>query len=242
MTSPTLYLAGPMRGRPAFGFPAFDRARDQLRAAGFEVICPAEHDRAVGFDPAGMAGTDAELAAAGFDLRAALAWDLEQLARAADALVLLPGWETSTGARLELAVARTLDLTAYTVDSAGRLELLVDVPDQPGPVGPELLDEARQLIAGARHADYGDAGVDFARAVAIFELRTGHQLTAADGLVFLECVKQSRDAHRPKVDNLVDLAGYVALEADVRARPWAAEPGVDAWRAATTTPDPSDPF
>lgn len=111
-----LYLAGPMRGIPEFNFPAFDEAAARLREVGWEVCSPAEMDRAQGFDPAGMAGTDDELAAVGFDVRAALTADLDWICRHADGVALLDGWESSTGARAEHAAAVALGLPVRTVD------------------------------------------------------------------------------------------------------------------------------
>lgn len=111
-----VYIAGPMRGKPAFNFPAFDEASEWLRAQGHEVFSPADHDRESGFDPSSMAG-DENLAALGFDLRAALAADLAWITTEADAVYLLPGWETSSGARAELAAAAALGLLAATGDA-----------------------------------------------------------------------------------------------------------------------------
>lgn len=111
---PKLYLAGPMRGRPEFNFPAFQLARIQLREQGFEVFCPAENDLAGGFDPAGMSGYE-DLAAHGFDLRRALAEDLDYIARQADGVAILDGWDKSLGAKAEVAVAHALDLPVRRV-------------------------------------------------------------------------------------------------------------------------------
>lgn len=46
-----LYVAGKTRGVPFYGFPAFDAARDRLVKLGFEVLSPADMDRADGFNP-----------------------------------------------------------------------------------------------------------------------------------------------------------------------------------------------
>lgn len=105
-----VYIAGPMRGLPEFGFPAFDTAAAQLVAAGHEVVSPAQHDRETGFDPTGMTGHE-DLSDFGFDLRDALAWDLSQVA-AADAVMLLPGWRRSSGARAEIATAAAVGILA----------------------------------------------------------------------------------------------------------------------------------
>lgn len=101
-----VYIAGPMRGIAEFNFPAFREAAAKWRAVGFDVTSPAEHDIEGGFDPAGMSG-DEDLSTIGFDLTAALLWDLAQVAEA-DGLILLRGWEQSSGTRAELATAAAL--------------------------------------------------------------------------------------------------------------------------------------
>lgn len=91
------YLAGPMRGLPAFGFPAFFAAEERLRAAGWEVVNPARMDQELdGFDPDSSIVQPIE-----FYMRR----DLPEVARC-DAIALLPGWRGSDGACRELAVAR----------------------------------------------------------------------------------------------------------------------------------------
>lgn len=46
-----VYCAGRMRGLPYYGFPAFDEAKARLNRIGFDVLSPADMDRAEGFDP-----------------------------------------------------------------------------------------------------------------------------------------------------------------------------------------------
>lgn len=117
-----VYLAGKMRGVPEFNFPAFTAATDQLRAAGHTVFNPAERDLRHGFDPTGLTGHE-DLAALGFNLRDALEADLRWICRFADAVALLPGWQTSRGARAEVATAETLGLDIWHVTTdAGHLE------------------------------------------------------------------------------------------------------------------------
>lgn len=111
-----VYVAGPMRGRPEWNFPAFTAAAERLRAAGHDVVSPAEHDLEMGFDPTGMTGHE-DLSDLGFDLRKALVWDLEQVSES-DGVFLLPGWEQSAGARAEHALAVALGLLVAT-DPAG---------------------------------------------------------------------------------------------------------------------------
>jgi hypothetical protein len=108
-----IYLAGPMRGYEAFNHPAFHRATRLLRDLGHVVFSPAEHDNSVGLDTAGTAGDHAEVAAAGFSVRSLLAADLAWICGEADALVMMPGWEQSAGARAEAAVALALSLPVW---------------------------------------------------------------------------------------------------------------------------------
>lgn len=105
------YVAAPMRGIKHFNFPAILRAGEELRAAGYDVFSPAEHDIANGFDPVLMDLTGNEdLADLGFDLRDALANDLEFICRYADVVVVLPGWAASKGALAEVATAKALSI------------------------------------------------------------------------------------------------------------------------------------
>jgi hypothetical protein len=96
-----LYLAGPMRGIDQFNFPAFHTAAQELRSYGATVVSPAEHDEEQGFDPT-LNSLD------GFDLAAALSWDLTQILHEVDAIALLPGWEASSGVAAEVATARAV--------------------------------------------------------------------------------------------------------------------------------------
>jgi hypothetical protein len=113
-----VYLAGPMRGIAEFNFPAFHDATRKLRAAGYEVFSPAEHDVNNGLNVTGMKGDNAELGPSGFDLRAALAADLDYICRVADAVVVLPGWAMSKGAIAEVATARAIGLPFITLRRA----------------------------------------------------------------------------------------------------------------------------
>jgi hypothetical protein len=109
----TVYLAGPMRSIPQFNFTSFIDGARRLREAGYEVVSPAEHDLEQGFEPWLLTG-DEDLSEVGFDLKEALRWDLEQVTKA-DAICVLPGWEKSSGARAEVAVAASLGLRGGTL-------------------------------------------------------------------------------------------------------------------------------
>lgn len=101
-----VYVAGPMTGLPRFNFDAFEDACDRLRADGYYVTSPHEMDLANGFDP------DSDGSA--FDLRAALEADI-QAVKNADLVVLLPGWEKSPGAMIEVLVAEAHGVPAVPI-------------------------------------------------------------------------------------------------------------------------------
>ncbi|MFU1906023.1 DUF4406 domain-containing protein [Bordetella avium] len=98
-----VYLAGPMTGHPDLNYPAFHDAAARLRAHGFDVVNPAEIVKTPGLD---------WLACMRLDIPALLT---------CEAIVLLPGWQSSRGARLEYSLARQLGFAAhqYTTDAPG---------------------------------------------------------------------------------------------------------------------------
>lgn len=93
-----VYLAGPMRNLPAFNFPAFHTAAAALRLFGHDVWNPAEHDEASGFNP----HTDEPK-----PLKHYMVTDLAKVCES-DAVVVLPGWQKSQGATLEMFVAQVV--------------------------------------------------------------------------------------------------------------------------------------
>lgn len=113
-----IYIAGPMQGYKDFNFPAFYEAAAVWRSRGWEVFSPAERDDEVhGKDMAISAKGDiADANAKGFNLREALAADTQWIALHADAIFMLKGWERSTGAQAEWALARALSLEIFYQD------------------------------------------------------------------------------------------------------------------------------
>jgi hypothetical protein len=109
------YIAGPMRGHKRFNFDTFDAVAYRCRTVdGWHVWNPAEHDRETWPDIEqwpGFADGDTATCPA-FDIKAAMAWDLTKVAEA-NHLVLLPGWEQSSGARTERAVAEETGSTIW---------------------------------------------------------------------------------------------------------------------------------
>lgn len=103
-----VYIAGPMTGIPSFNIPAFDQLAADLRGQGHEVVSPSELDdpatRAVAMaSPDGAPGSGGTNGHTWGDF---LARDVKILADGGiEAVVVLPGWEKSKGARLETFVA-----------------------------------------------------------------------------------------------------------------------------------------
>lgn len=92
MPAKRLYLSGPMTGYHEANFPAFRAEANRLRALGFDVVSPAEIDIAAETDWHGAMRAD---------LRALLT---------CDAIALLPGWQESAGAHLEMHVAHRVGI------------------------------------------------------------------------------------------------------------------------------------
>ncbi|AYN58509.1 nucleoside 2-deoxyribosyltransferase [Arthrobacter phage Liebe] len=130
-----LYLAGPMSGYEEWNYPAFLAGAERLRAAGYDVVSPAEIELAEGFDPATPASdyTSADYYAA---MRRDIALILD-----VDGVALLPGWDRSKGARVEAAVASAIGIPARVlrvwVDQSERIQ----ADHVPAPVAAEAVAE-----------------------------------------------------------------------------------------------------
>lgn len=101
-----VYIAGPMTGYKDWNFPAFFEVEKQLELLGHEVINPAHNDGAT---------VQAALESAGSPEAPNNPWrwymrrDLPHVLEV-DALCVLPGWQKSKGASLEVTVAKAIGL------------------------------------------------------------------------------------------------------------------------------------
>jgi hypothetical protein len=231
------YIAGPMTGIAEFNFPAFDQAAADLRAQGWDVISPAELDRADGFDEKGCTGfevlTDAQRQRFARN-------DIDALLQV-DAIVFLPGWEHSTGATNEAKVVSWIGLQAFeyrvdeplpcpgqgcTVPHPVRGDLVpIELAERwsstkkPPNARAELLAEAERLVNGDRNAQYGDPRQDFQRTAAMWGAYLGTDVAPHDVAAMMAMLKVSRIRWSPeKFDSWADLAGYAACGWDC-ARP-----------------------
>lgn len=108
-----VYLAGPMRGHPHWNARVFDFFRDYWRDAGWNVVSPIDLDRRGGLCFQTTAAD--ELLRLGQDpawLRQVMMDDVGAIC-GCDALAALPGWEHSSGAAVEIALALFLGLPVY---------------------------------------------------------------------------------------------------------------------------------
>lgn len=100
------YLAGPMTGLPAFNYPAFFVAAKVLREHGYDIISPAEQDT-----PEELAhilkskqGAHADFIP-GRKYSDFLSHDVKLICDQVDGIIYMPGWQKSSGARLETFIA-----------------------------------------------------------------------------------------------------------------------------------------
>ncbi|MEK7882942.1 DUF4406 domain-containing protein [Methyloversatilis sp. NSM2] len=97
-----IYISGPMSGLPNHNFPAFHAAAEKVRAQGIEVVNPAEIN----------ADTD-------LSWEECLRADIKALCDC-DTIAMLPGWENSKGAHLEVHVAHRLGIRVVRIEDIGR--------------------------------------------------------------------------------------------------------------------------
>jgi len=206
------YLCGPMSGIEDFNYPAFSEVEKALEPwldPPWDIINPTQN---FGGDQSRPREDYMQL-------------DIGHVLKA-DTLVLLPGWESSKGAMLEVSVAlqtgKAFILAEqkgvplrwdFTGVGAGRVELGALAPQSPRAA---ILSEATELVTGDRNAQYGPPTQDFSRSAAALNAYgyrgpEGRQLQAHDIAILITAVKISRLMWLPgKRDSWVDVAGYAA--------------------------------
>lgn len=143
-TEDAVYLSGPMTGLPDFNRPAFHAAAAALREQGHVVINPAEVD--LGPDATWVDYMRVHLA---------------EIARRVTRVFVLPGWESSRGAQLEVHVARSLGLPVVPAPAPED----PDVPVDPDAAAIEAIITAyRRSPECSTHAVFGEAMLDHLRA------------------------------------------------------------------------------
>jgi len=84
-----------------------------------------------------------------------------------------------------------------------------------------ILQEAQRLTHGPRQADYSHPLDDYTRTAALVNAAFAHKLKEPfmpeEVTLIMALVKISRQVHKPKRDNMVDLAGYAWCTDDIPA-------------------------
>ena len=178
-----------MTGIRDHNFPAFYEAEDHLKSKGYIVINPARLDEELGFDPK-TDKQDEEF------LKGAARRDLNGVIDS-DAVVLLPNWEKSKGARAEVAVAQWLGKTLWLYPSMTRLDK------------EDVCDVAKRLTSYDRQVDYGSPIEDFTKQAKMWGAILGVSVTPQQIAMCMIAVKLSRLTNSPRhKDSVVDIVGY----------------------------------
>ena len=85
----------------------------------------------------------------------------------------------------------------------------------------DVLDEARLICDGDRTNDYGRPEDSYARIAEMWSIILRQPVTARQVAQCMIGLKLVRDSHRPKLDNLVDIAGYALCAERCSATPHA---------------------
>jgi len=227
-----------MTNFPDWNFALFDRARDALTAKGWEVVSPADLDRADGFDPI-LHPEEVPL-----PYEACMERDRAAMETCV-AAHFLPGWQASNGANREMEYALELGLDLYrcwwtgaafheepmpnpnhkhtfvepamphALEDSGTRRAAIEQEIEAKLDNPKesILLTAYNLVYGKREKDYGHPLEDFTRTGrmwgAIMDL-PGYVPPEKVALCMM-AVKMSRLCHTPgHRDSVVDIAGYAA--------------------------------
>lgn len=120
-----IYIAGPMQAHGNYNFPLFDYVAEKLRKTEHcEVFSPADHAREkIGpLEQIQKMGKEELEYAIRTELFPA---QIEWICRHADALLMLPGWEHSVGAKIEREIALYFKKPVREADTI----LLIDEQD-----------------------------------------------------------------------------------------------------------------
>jgi hypothetical protein len=187
-----IYLAGPMTGLPDYNYPAFAEAEVRGTAMGLDIHSPHKNFNEVKTLPYATY------------IRADMAMLLN-----CNAIALLPGWERSRGAKFELHVAQLLGHAVFDATDFSPMT----VPEVRTVLAPDddlsILQEAEDIVSGARQAAYGHPLDDFSKTAKMWSGLFGVEITAEQVALGMMAVKMSRLLNTPNHrDSMVDIAGY----------------------------------
>lgn len=86
-----------------------------------------------------------------------------------------------------------------------------------------ILGEAKRLTVGDRQKDYGHPRDNFEHIAGLWRAHFKWDVSARDVAAAMRLVKEARQKHSPKRDNLIDIAGYANTEDMLSQAPTKAE-------------------
>jgi hypothetical protein len=204
---PVIYIAGPYsastKEQKEKNIAVARDAAIRLWSNGFAAICP--HLNTSHFEDHCI------------DEEVFLEGDKRILARC-DGVFLLPGWEGSAGATSEKRFAKHLGIPVFDNNDVQSMRNHFNVSgDDTIPQSQSPCTIARKIVFGERAASYGHPRENLALEAELFTaylrkcgvLADGGSLSVRNVGMLNVLQKVARDAHRPKPDNLVDIAGWV---------------------------------
>lgn len=183
-----------MRGKVNLNKEAFDAVARRGAARGWRIFNPSDEDASLKSAPYSVC----------------IKKDVEFLLKA-DAIVLLPGWQRSEGARFEAEVAKNFGLDFYEATPlAGGHDYTIVQTSVPE-IGAEGIDqEARRLVYGDRAATYGHPRGDFDRVAKMWGAILNTDVTAEQVAIMMVAFKLARLSQTPTHhDSQVDTIGYM---------------------------------
>jgi hypothetical protein len=196
-----------MTGYPAYNVGRFVAVAREWREAGHEPTTPFECNSAVwrihhgrDFDPYNDRCEYGDPL-----LREMYAADVAALL-ASEKVVVLTGWEKSTGAQREVLLAQTFGIPVVT-EYGDPIAVTIGITQTRTDETP--LEEAQRLVHGNRGADYGHPIDDYTRTGRMWGAILGiGDIDPRIACLMMAAVKISREVNKHKRDNLTDLAGY----------------------------------
>jgi hypothetical protein len=185
-----IYLSGPISNLPDLNFPAFNSAAADLRYRGFDVFTPSE----IELNP-------------NWEWHDYMAVDIPEVVKA-DAVYVLPGWQKSTGAPIEVALAHWLKKPIY--DYTTGAEFVPDVHLEVFGGSESPLEAAQRLVYGNRNKSYDHPFTNFTNIGKIWEGIKGIPFSPEDVALMMAGVKLARESFKHKLDNIRDGVGYLA--------------------------------
>lgn len=195
----SVYIAGPMRGLPNFNYDTFGAVEATLNEYGL----PDTGGQLRVKNPATNFGGAQDREWAEY-----MSVDLQDVLNA-DVLVLLPGYENSEGAQLEIAVAKATGKRFFRAfRSIG--EWHFEAIETPGSPLEGIEQEAKRLVYGDRAKTYGHPRGDFDRVAKMWSAILDCEVTAEQVAIMMVAFKLARLTQTPgHHDSQVDTIGYM---------------------------------